>query len=434
MLLFDDSSEFYDQLFPPTNNILENGLLLADDYIPDHIVARDAEKKIVAHNLSPITQNSKPNNMYIWGDNGVGKTIVVRHIISVLKDGLARKNKAVRVSTITINCKMIHNTNSALYDILYQLTGTKPKQKLNRYNYFNQICDVINTRARDYQFYAIIIFLDEIDGLQDPNDILYMLTRAKTTQQITANNVVLGIILATNQRKYIERLDPAVISSGAFRECPFPDYNVDELYQILQSRKDAFKQGVISNELLLYCADKVAEKYHGDARKVIDIIRESAYSAIEKSALTITINDIDAAEKIVNARGIFDSLKNLTLHDKLILLAISIANDVITREAPNSLLLSGVVLAAYRGICVAIGKEPNNYTYASSRITALAKKQYIHAEKRENYGNTKSIHTYPELDGFIEKLFDPATLQLIKMNYSDIEALIIPKIKKQKRT
>ena len=80
------------------------------------------------------------------------------------------------------------------------------------------------------------------------------------------------------------------LPSARFRYRDFPDYNDKELYEILQLRKDAFADGVISDDVILYCAKNVADRYHGDARRAIDILAEAARIVIQPKAQKLQMN------------------------------------------------------------------------------------------------------------------------------------------------
>lgn len=426
-----------DNLFQIENNILEEESLLEDDYIPttaEEIVSRSNQIKVVAHNLSPLIRGGKPMNMCIEGSPGVGKTIVTRYVISILKETLLGMGKNTYVDIISVNCKMALNIENVTYEMLEQITETKPKEKAKAYYYFNEIWKAINTKAKSFDSYIILIFLDEIDALPDHevHDLLYAISRATSTQKITANNVKLGVILATNERDYpYDHMDEDVISSTRLKPLVFPDYNAKDLYHILLTRIKAFKKGAIPDNLLYYCSRIVADKYHGDARYAIDLIHQAALIAIDKEKSVITQIDLEEAEISLNKKNVLESLNYLTYHDKLIVLAVYTVNSIITNNKTNAVILGGVVTEVYAKICNIIGERSNHFNHVSTRFGTLTKKKFFIAEKRRGYGNNRVITVLPDVESVIDELFDEKTKQLILSNYADIESLVISKVRRQ---
>jgi archaeal cell division control protein 6 len=435
--LFLSKPKDAENLFQIENNILEEESLLEDDYIPttaEEIVSRGDQIKEVAHNLSPLIRGGKPMNMCIEGSPGVGKTIVTRYVISVLKETLLGMGKNAYVDIIGINCKMALNIENVTYEMLEQISETKPKERAKAYYYFNEIWKAINTKAKNFDSYIILIFLDEIDALQDRevHDLLYAISRATSTQKITANNVKFGIILATNERDYpYDHMDDDVISSARLKPLVFLDYNAKDLYQILLTRIKAFKEDAMPDDLLCYCSQIVADKYHGDARYVIDLIHQAALIAIDKEEYVITQVDIEEAEISLNKKNVLESLNYLIYHDKLIVLAVYTVNSIIANNKINAVILGGVVTEVYTKICNIIGEKSNHSNHVSTRFVTLTKKKFFIVEKRRGYGNNRVITVLLDVESVIDELFDEKIKQLILSNYANFESLVISRIRRQ---
>ena len=420
----------FTHLFRQTISILQNEQLLNSRHVPDKIIARDDQMQAIANNLSAILRHGEPSNMYIWGDTGVGKTITVKYVLNTLTEGLKTEGKDILIDTVVIDCPAIRSEIPACIEILTQLTGISMKPGLQFYYYLNDIWKLIERKAKDHAFYTLIIFFDEIDSFDAPDNILYQFSRALAHQKIAASNVAIGIIAASNQKDFLNKLRPNVLSSAKFRYCDFPNYNEDELYEILQLKKEAFVEGAISDDMIRYCAKNVADRYHGDARHSLDILYEAAKIVIQNDGTKITKECMDAAEKVVNDRVTLEMLKKIPLHDRLLILAAYITNNVIKQTNTKVLPHTGIVLTAYRKICELVGQKHNGDTYMSSRIKALDNEQMIHAEFIAGRGNTRYITVADDVEAVIYTLFTDADLQKIEDNYSDLEADIFAKIKR----
>ena len=410
---------------------MKNENLLNARYIPDKIVARDAQKQAIANNLAAILRRGEPSNMYIWGDTGVGKTITVKYVLNILQDGLKSEAKDILIDAIIIDCTAIRSETLACTEILTQLTGIQMKTGFQFYYYLNDIWKFIDKKAKEHSFYTLILFFDEINSFDSPDDILYQFSRALSHQKIQSSNVSIGIIAASNKKDYLDTLRPNVLSSAKFRYIDFPNYNEEELYEILQTKKEAFVDGALSDYIIRYCAKIVSERYHGDARHAIDILYEAAKIAIQKEDTKISKECLDNAEKVVNDRVTLEMLKQIPLHDRLLILAVYISNKVIKQINSNMSPHTGIVLSAYRKICEIIDQHPNGDTYVSGRIKALDNEQILHAEFVKGRGNTKYITVANDVEAVIYTLFTEADLKRIEDNYCDLEAVILAKAKRQ---
>jgi cell division control protein 6 len=384
----------------------------------------------MGHNLSPILRQGEPSNMYIWGDTGVGKTITVKYLLRVLTEGLKTDGKDILIDSVIIDCTAFSFEISACVEILTQLTGISIPFGRQFYQYLSDIWSIVERKASDHAFYTLILFFDEIDAFTEPNNILYQFSRTLAHQNIKSSNVAIEIIIASNQKDFLDTLNGKVLSSAAFRFIDFPDYNARELYDILLLRKEAFADDVISDDTIMYCAKNVADRFHGDARRAIDMLAEAARSVIKNKGSKITYSDIDLAEKMVNDRATTEMLSKISLHDKYLILAVYIANVVVSQTNSKLPAHSGVVVVTYQKICELLRQKPNGETYVSARLTTLAQRQLINAEYQEGRGNIRYITISNDIEAVINNLFQIQDLDTIKNNYADVESVIFAKLKR----
>jgi cell division control protein 6 len=421
----------YNRFFDPVSNIIQCEHLLNSRYVPNTIIARDEQMEKMGHNLSPILRQGEPSNMYIWGDTGVGKTITVKYILRVLTEGLKSEGKDILIDTVVIDCTAFSFAISACVEILTQLTGISMPFGRQFYQYLNDIWSIIERKASEHSFYTLILFFDEIDAFTEPNNILYQFSRALAHQNIKSSNVAIEIIIASNQKDFLDTLNGKVLSSAAFRFIDFPDYNAKELYDILMLRKEAFADDVISDDTIMHCAKNVADRYHGDARHAIDILAEAARNVIKNKGSKIIYSDIDLAEKTVNDRATSEMLSKISLHDKYLILAVHIANSVVGQTNSKLPAHSGVVVVTYHKICELLKQKPNGETYVSARLTTLAQRQLINAEYHEGRGNIRYITISNDIVAIIDNIFQIQDIDTIKNSYTDIESVILTKLKRQ---
>jgi len=78
------------------------------------------------------------------------------------------------------------------------------------------------------------------------------------------------------------RISTVVPSSFNPRDVYFPDYDANQLRQILENRRDAFRSDALTDDVLPLVSAAFAAQSHGDARKAIDLFRGAGDLADER--------------------------------------------------------------------------------------------------------------------------------------------------------
>jgi len=126
---------------------------------------------------------------------------------------------------------------------------------------------------------SVIFILDEIDLLvgRRANDepayskLLYQLSRASNTNEIEGQ---VSVAALTNDPKFMEDIDGRAESSFNPRDVYFPDYDANQLRQILENRRDAFRSDALTDDVLPLVSAFAAQS-HGETHE-----RQSTYSAV----------------------------------------------------------------------------------------------------------------------------------------------------------
>jgi len=79
----------------------------------------------------------------------------------------------------------------------------------------------------------------------------------------------------------MEDIDGRAESSFNPRDVYFPDYDANQLRQILENRRDAFRSDALTDDVLPLVSAFAAQS-HGDARKAIDLFRGAGDLADER--------------------------------------------------------------------------------------------------------------------------------------------------------
>jgi len=192
--------------------------------------------------------------MLLYGPAGTGKSLIIGAVTQQIIELCQSKGK--RFGVVDINCQPINTLDQAVFELVQTVakdvdakigvpeTGVSTKQKYRRlYKLINEHYD------------SVIFILDEIDLLvgRRANDepayskLLYQLSRASNTNEIEGQ---VSVAALTNDPKFMEDIDGRAESSFNPRDVYFPDYDANQLRQILENRRDAFRSDALTDDVL----------------------------------------------------------------------------------------------------------------------------------------------------------------------------------------
>jgi len=77
-------------MFERDTEIYRNRDALREDYQPDELVGRDEELERYKTALQPVINGEQPNNIFLYGKTGVGKTAGTRFLLDHLVEDAAQ--------------------------------------------------------------------------------------------------------------------------------------------------------------------------------------------------------------------------------------------------------------------------------------------------------------------------------------------------------
>ncbi|ARM75868.1 Cdc6/Cdc18 family protein [Acidianus manzaensis] len=369
--------------------IFKNRQYLLPDYIPNELPHREDQIRKIASILVQLNRGERPNNIFIYGLTGTGKTAVTRFVLSKLNE------KVKTFSYIYINTRQSDTPYRILADIIEDLGEKVPFTGISTAELYRRIIKILNSKNT-----ILVIVLDEIDAMvkKHGDDILYKLTRINSDLNISK----ISIIGITNDVKFVDNLDPRVRSSLGEEEIVFPPYNAEELEDILNRRAIlAFKENVISESIIKLCA-ALAARDHGDARRALDLLRVAGEIAERSGESKITEVDVQKARIEIERDRVYEIISTLPFHSKLVLAAI-----LKGLKNKNS-LTTGEVYEIYKNIAKLIVSEYVTQRRVSDILNELDMVGIITAKviNRGRYGKTKEVNLAVDEDTIIKALVD----------------------------
>jgi cell division control protein 6 len=322
--------------------IFANEDLLRIDHIPEHdkIVGRNDQIETVARRLKPTITGGSGKGTLLLGKSGSGKTLVTRYVSREVEERGADND--IRIGRAIIDCaqrrsevQTVIHLSKSLNDP--QKTGiTIPHSGIATGAYYDRLWMVI-----DKLYDAIIVVLDEIDRLAPPDDarnippeeaddskLLMQLSRAGEENDVDASITVVGI---SNDLKYGDRLDTRVESSFAPDEIVFPAYDANQLGDILDRRRDAYHDGVLSEDVIPLCSAFSAQE-HGDARRALDLFRLAGEVARDADGDQVREEHVRAANDDAEVTRVQDLIRGCPTQAKIAIAALAAMDEFTTQS------------------------------------------------------------------------------------------------------
>jgi len=251
------------------------------DYVPKIMKYRENEQQEVAKCIAPLMQGRQGRNLFITGSPGIGKTAAIKKVIEELKE------ETNDIIPIYINCWKRDSAYKIILDICEQLNYKWVHNKRTD-ELLKEAINLLNKKS-------VVFILDEIDKLNE-KEILYNLLEEVYKKTI---------VFITNNKNFLETLDPRIKSRLTPETLIFRPYNYEETKGILKQRIDfAFVKGVWNESTINIITDLTFKL--ADIRTGLYLMKEAGRLAEEKSSKVIT-------EEI--AKKTIDKLKDFKIMD-----------------------------------------------------------------------------------------------------------------------
>lgn len=253
--------------------IIESEEVLLPDYLPDEILHREQELQAIADSIKPLLSRQTPNNLFIHGVSGSGKTTCIRYLLKQLTE------HSSGVLPVYVNCWENPTQMSVYNRIIEEMKLPLPRRGLATDEIFDRIMQYVKNYKK-----PILLVLDEMDGLRH-DKLLYVVSRSNEKK------LTFGIIGISNNKELLSKLDSRIRSSLRFSEMEFKQYSEDQLLSILRTRAErALVPGSFDERLLLKIARSVDG---GSARISLEMLWKAAKHAEKAGRPKIMLQDVE---------------------------------------------------------------------------------------------------------------------------------------------
>ena len=332
-----------------SSSVIKNPNTLDFDYIPDEIIKRDEQQRLLAQMFKPLLQNVSQNAV-IKGPVGTGKTLIAKKFSNKLTT-IARKQGRI-IEYVHINCRKRSTDAMVLLGILNHFDSRFPDRGFS----VEEMLQVLKKQLKRKNAQLLVV-LDEVDALlkKSGSNLIYTLTRF--SDESTNEKQPISLIMIS-QKDILSMLDVSALSTFKRSNILKMDkYTRDELYAIIQQRiKLGFHNETVNDECINLIADIASE--WGDARFAIELLWKSAIAADHKHLDHVTPEIVRTAKAETYSTITETKLKNLQKHQLITLYAISKR----LKKDQTAYVNTGEAEKTYAITCEEYNEKPRTHT------------------------------------------------------------------------
>lgn len=369
--------------FERKQNIFQNKDALGESYQPNTIEERDEEIEEYMEALQPVVDGWEPNNIFLYGNTGVGKTAVTEYLMSELEEDI-KSFDDVDLSVLKINCKTLNSSYQVAIELVNTLRPSGGEISSTGYpqqTVFKKLYEELEAIGG-----TIIVVLDEVDSIGDRDELLYELPRARSNGYL--ENTKVGLIGISNDFKFRDQLDPRVQDTLCERELQFPPYDATELKNILESRAQiAISDGALEDGVLSFCA-ALAARDSGSARQALDLLRLAGEVAENNNQAKVSEDHVEQARSKLEQERVEEGMRELTAHGRLALL--TVISKAAKQETPCR---TRHLYDEYKSLCESSGTDPLAQRSLHNHLSDLRMLGILSAEENRS-GSRGNYYSY----------------------------------------
>ena len=340
---------------------------------------RDREIKEISSHFAPILENSHTSHLAIWGKTGTGKTLTVTYLLNLLSQMCKEHNVEMRYEYLDLSTP--RPCFRALNDLACMLNACRHYKKGIS---LEELMGRIESVLADYKGY-LILFIDEVDNVRRDRDAFLSFLVRRLPQKIPSKLI---LVFASNRLDWSDNLDPRTKSFLKINELIFQPYNAIDLQKILSIRVEKALYSSIVAEGVIPKVAAMAGKNHGDARKAVALLAQSAYLA-EKAGSSITLDIVEQAGINLEQDKYISMIQTAPTQLQLALWS---AIEAVNSSSKN-ICTTGESFDTYVRLC----KQTNNHSLTARAFSDLIAELDMYTflkskvSSRGRYGRTREI-------------------------------------------
>ena len=280
--------------------VIEREEVLMPEYCPSEILHRESEIKEIEEAVMPLLEGRLPENLFIHGEAGTGKTACVMRVMKELNGS--------RVKPIYVNCWQ-HSTRMAVYSLIAKaIDEMLPRRGLARDEVYERIVEIMEKDG-----IRVLLILDNVDGLFHRHEerLLEDIARAGNGKPL------FGAICLSDNAQLLDGTDIRLVG------VKFKPYSKSQMAGILSERaRNALVPGSWDDAVIEACAAKAMSR-KGNVRTGLEILWMAAKRAEKEGRARIMLEDVEAADersfKPKAENGVVIPSGSLSEEEKLIL-------------------------------------------------------------------------------------------------------------------
>jgi cell division control protein 6 len=343
----------------------ENKLSL--EYIPSKLPFREKELEMLNVFFKSFIKEEKfiSPRVLITGSIGTGKTALCK-LFGMNAEKEAKKYN-IKIIFIYLNCKINKTLFTLIRSISEKIKFLFPTKGLSNEELMNRILDYLDNKN-----IRLILALDEIDFLikEEGSEAIYFLTRIGEVRK--EKSLKPSLICILRNPEVLRSLDESSRSTLQSNFIHLKEYDEEQLYGILKYRvSEAFYENSILDETLKFIAEESSDR--GDARYAIEILWRAGKFAEAENSKIVTPEHVRKAYASIYPTLNREYLVYLSIHEKLILLALSRS----LKEKEEAYITSSELNEFYKIVCEEYNIEPRSYRMFWEYLQKLEDLGYI---------------------------------------------------------
>ena len=295
--------------------LIIDGKVISQDHTPtsiDDVVGREGEKETINDLMYDVIIRGNRSDLNIVGPSGLGKTYLVKAILSEVNKKYSDKFRASYV-----NCKEFNPpTKYKLHNAILAPWGQDLGKGFSDQDTERRLKSLAGQKPT-------IIILDEVDELtKAKGELFYSLFRSEVS-----------LIMISNVPNWDEKLDSRVRSHAQASKTIFAPYSEEGLFNVFKYiREKGIKPGTMNDEILRMVAKQTKEEYLGDVRKGKNLIRQAIEKAQNDNMDVVTREHLEHAYGEVALRTLTQLLSTYEKKELIALASlVSVQKDLYAR-------------------------------------------------------------------------------------------------------